>query len=232
MPEKVSARGLLEKLGLRSKKPEAVTPPESAATEAPPAQELAPASGLPDWLSAPSAVEPTPTPTPESAVAAPAVTPEADIVAPAVPEPSAEVAAPSAPVAAEPAEAPTAAALQAPPEAPLPVKPMVEAAGASPTVEMAKSPEQQAIEQFEEALLSADDALAKLRVGESLNEMQLRAAKAAAATANGLIRNLPEHYLKVLLASRRLGENQEYTRLDFQKDALAAIRVFSQANKG
>lgn len=114
-------------------------------------------------------------------------------------------------------------------EAPLP-----EASVSAPTLapEAEKTPEQLAIEQFEEALLSADDTLTKLRAGESLDETQLRAAKAAAAKANGSVRNLPERYLRVLLASRRLGENRDYTRMDFQKDMLAAIRVFNQTKKG
>lgn len=107
-----------------------------------------------------------------------------------------------------------------------------EAPSALPAAEAEKNPEQLAIEEFEEELLSADDTLTKLRAGESLDETQLRAAKAAAAKANGSVRNLPERYLKVLLASRRLGENRDYTRMDFQKDMLAAIRVFSQTKKG
>lgn len=117
------------------------------------------------------------------------------------------------------------AAVRAPMSAP-------EASSALPAVEVEKNPEQLAIEEFEEELLSADDTLTKLRAGESLDETQLRAAKAAAAKANGSVRNLPERYLKVLLASRRLGENRDYTRMDFQKDMLAAIRVFSQTKKG
>ncbi|GEM_PF-4841368 len=117
------------------------------------------------------------------------------------------------------------------PQAAAPI-PTMEAPAPLPAVEVEKSQEQLAIEQFEEALLSADEALTRVRAGESLDETQLRAAKAAAAKANGVIRNLPEKYLRVLFASRRLGENRDYTRIDFQKDMLSAIRAFSQTNKG
>lgn len=116
-------------------------------------------------------------------------------------------------------------------EGPVPVAPPPTEAPA-PVAETEKSPEQLAIEQFEEALLAADESLAKLRGGEALDNIQLLAAKAAAAKANGTIRSLPEHYLRVLLASRRLGENRDYTRMDFQRDMLAAIRAFNQTKKG
>jgi hypothetical protein len=122
--------------------------------------------------------------------------------------------------------------LKQPIETRAPVPAVVEAPAPMAAVGTEKTPEQLAIGQFEEALLSADEALTRIRTGESLDETQLRAAKAAAAKANGVIRGLPENYLKVLLASRRLGENRDYTRMEFQKDMLAAIRVFSQTNKG
>lgn len=236
--EQASAFNLLESIrksfGIGEKKaPEtpmvAVATPTAAPTEtSTPADLTVPPEPTPTMMPPGPAATETPAPVAEFSAPPDSDLPdwmqdgkeEEEVEAP-LPEASASapILAPEAPPALPPVEAPVA------PLAELPVS-------TGTAAEAEKSPEQLAIEQFEESLLSADGVLTRVRTGESLDETQLRAAKAAAAKANGSIRNLPERYLRVLLASRRLGENRDYTRMDFQKDMLAAIRVFSQTKKG
>ena len=258
MPEKTSAGGLLDSLkrtfNLGPKKsPEAAAVPAGAATEIPalpespqvepaaaetPVLEAPPAAPgpddrLPDWLQdgQEAAVAEMPaSPQPEQGVPAWLRGGE---VAPSVLAPLPEPEALSTPIVEVPvAPAPV---VEMPPVEPVPAAPepsLVQAPVEAPA-EAEKGPEQLAIEQFEEALLKADEALAVIRAGtQTLSGEELKGAMAAVAKANGLIRGLPERYLRVLLASRRLGENREYNRMNFQEDMAAANRVFRQAKKG
>lgn len=224
--------------GLLSYLQEAFSPKKKKPTEAPAVEAVAPTTTPTPIETIASVPEPTPTMVPQltsTEAPTPSVDPfvtselpdwlSASAAEPvSVPEPEAPPVM-ETPVVEMPVVAAEAmVAVEAPVSAP-------EAPSALPAAEAEKNPEQLVIGQFEEALLSADGTLTRVRVGESVDETQLRAAKAAAATANGLIRNLPERYLKVLLASRRVGENREYGRFDFQRDMMAAIRVFSQAIK-
>lgn len=205
---------------------EQAVPPGPIVTGAPPAQELVLADGLPDWLSAPSAVEsiPTPTATPDWLKDGKAAAEELWPSAPAAPLPE-----PEAPVVEMPAvEAPVAPSV----ELHASVVPAAEAPVASPAVEAEKSPEQLAIEQLEEALLKAKKTMTGLLENQNFKQEELTEAMAAAAVANGLIPKLPEHYLEVLLASRILGEQHNYTRMDFQESMSAAIKYFMKAQKG
>lgn len=254
MPEKISAGRLLNSLqetfGFKKRKPPEVAVPAGAAEPAPvvpsqpaaieaptplaetpaseaPATQLSaedlapiPASELPVWLRGGEQEAVTPTPS------APVDTSWLEGGRAA-----AEELWPSAPAAVEaPALAPAPEAPVAP-ESMTPT-PVSEAPPELPTAEAEKTPEQLAIEQFETALLKADGTLMKLLGKQSLKKEELREAMGAAATANGLIRSLPERYLRVLLASRRLGDQREYTRMDFQEAMGGAIKYFMMAQKG
>lgn len=150
---------------------------------------------------------------------------EAEVEAP-LPEAEAPAKVTEAPVASFPNLEPPIAEFQAAPIA------IPDAPSAFSAAEAEKNPEQLAIEQFEEALLKAKKTMTGLLENQNFKPEELTAAMAAAAVANGLIPKLPEHYLEVLLASRILGEQHNYTRMDFQESMSAAIKYFMKAQKG
>lgn len=201
MPEKISARGLLDKLGLGRKRPEAPSlapvlepapttmPPESAATKMPSAQESASASGLPDWLSAPSAVEPIPAPMPEA--------PEVWI-SPEAPMPVPEVA---------------------------PELPAVESPAPIPEVKVEVDPFALNRE-FNGYMETIRQAQAVLASGIALTSEEQRQALIAVARSNSLLPKLPPEVLESVLLMRAVASgNSKFNRDDFQREMLAAINV-------
>lgn len=200
---------------------QAVTP-GPIVTGAPPAQELVPAaatpasSELPDWLSAPSAVEPTPAPTMESAVA-PAATPdwlkgektaveESWPPVPLAPLPESE-----APVVETPAvEAPVVGA-------PVPVAAVEAKTEADPFV---------VNREFNGYMETIRQAQAILTSGFALTPEEQKKALIAVARSNSLLPKLPPEVLESVLLMRAVASgNPKFGRDDFQREILVAMDV-------